>query len=146
MKPRDFLDVADALCTGVNEAEWRSAVSRAYYAVFHAARLLMRVCGFAVPEADLAHAYRWLRLANCGHTDIANTGNHLKSLRQVRNSADYDLDRPLEHADAIGYVEVAETVLALLETVPSEPHIMTRITETMRVYERDILRQVTWHG
>ena len=34
MKPRDFLDLADELVIGSGEAEWRSAVSRAYYAAF----------------------------------------------------------------------------------------------------------------
>ena len=54
--PRDLMDVADILITGTHEAEWRSAVSRAYYSAFHAGRLLLRACGFDVPQADQAHA------------------------------------------------------------------------------------------
>ena len=44
MNGRDFLAVARALAAGTTEAEHRSAVSRAYYAAFHAvsAALLSR--------------------------------------------------------------------------------------------------------
>ena len=53
MNPHDFLEVANEWITGVREAEWRSAVSRAYYAAFHVARLLLERCGFSVcPEAS----------------------------------------------------------------------------------------------
>jgi hypothetical protein len=47
MDPRDFLDVAGEWVTGTREAEWRSGVSRAYYATFHVARDLLRRCGYA---------------------------------------------------------------------------------------------------
>jgi len=62
MTPREFLDVADEWCVGTREAEWRSAVSRAYYAAFHAAIELMDRCGFVVPKGEQAHGYLWLRL------------------------------------------------------------------------------------
>ncbi len=35
MDETGFLNVADALSMGDTEAEWRSAISRAYYAAFH---------------------------------------------------------------------------------------------------------------
>lgn len=56
MNPRDILDVADELCTGLKEAHWRAGVSRAYFAAFHAARRLLRNAGFGVPRGDQAHA------------------------------------------------------------------------------------------
>ena len=54
---RDYLTLAKTWITGASEAEWRSAVSRAYYAAFHEARDLLRNLGFAVPRGDQAHAY-----------------------------------------------------------------------------------------
>ena len=51
MAPREFLDLADELLDGSGEASWRSAVSRAYYAAFHTARLLLIHCGFLIPRA-----------------------------------------------------------------------------------------------
>ncbi len=143
--PRAILDVADGLITGAEEAEWRSAVSRAYYAAFHAARELLRACGFDVPRADAAHAYLWLRLANSGHPDIRQAGNELNELRQVRNRADYDVEGDFPHTPAARYVQLAESLLALLQTAAAEDGVRARITEGMKVYERDVLREVTWH-
>src|SRR2546425_546453 len=54
---RDSLILATPLAAGSTEAEWRSAVSRAYYAPFHVARRLLFGCGFQVPPADRAHGY-----------------------------------------------------------------------------------------
>src|SRR5262249_22533211 len=97
MNPRDFLNVAAALIAGPSEADWRTAGSRAYYAAFHVARNLLRQCGFVVPKADQAHAYLWLRLANCGHPDVTKAGDDLHDLRNVRNQADYDLEMLFPH-------------------------------------------------
>jgi hypothetical protein len=60
MSPREFLEVADEWATGTREAEWRPAVSRAYYAAFHGARAVLQQAGFVVPQGDQAHAYLWL--------------------------------------------------------------------------------------
>jgi uncharacterized protein (UPF0332 family) len=146
MSPRDFLDLAAALITGAHEAEWRSAVSRGYYAVFHVARTLLRQCGFMVPKGDQAHAYLWLRLSNSGHPDVDQAGQELRELRKMRNEADYDLDFPLAHNTALGHVQLADTVFDLLETAKGEPSVCTRITDAIKVYERDVLKQVTWHA
>jgi uncharacterized protein (UPF0332 family) len=88
MNPREFLNVAEEWVTGLSEAEWRSAVSRAYYGAFHVARSLLQACGFEVPLADRSHAYLWLRLSNCGHPDLQKAGEALNDLRGRRNEAD----------------------------------------------------------
>jgi uncharacterized protein (UPF0332 family) len=77
MNPRDFLEVADEWASGTREAEWRSAVSRAYYAVHHVARHLLMDSGFAVSTGDQSHSFAWLRLANCGHPDVEQAGRLL---------------------------------------------------------------------
>ncbi|HVS37819.1 MAG TPA: hypothetical protein VMS17_19835 [Gemmataceae bacterium] len=41
MNERDFLRLAAVLAGGATEAEWRTAVGRAYYAAFHVARRLL---------------------------------------------------------------------------------------------------------
>ncbi len=145
MTPRDILDVADTLITGIKEGEWRSAVSRAYYAAFHAARRLLAGCGFTVPQAEQAHGYVWLRLSNSGHPDVVDAGKDLAHLRTMRNWADYDLDQPMDHSAAIGYVQTAGAILQLLESVPTVPAVLTQITDAMKTYEKDVLKQVTWH-
>jgi uncharacterized protein (UPF0332 family) len=144
MNPRDFLDVADALVTGLGEAEWRSGVSRAYYAAFHVARRLLSDSGFDVARGEQTHAYLWLRLANSNHADVRNAGNDLYHLRQKRNQADYDLEQPLYQATCAGHIQLAERIIELLEMVAADPAIRTRIIDAMKIYERDVLGQVTW--
>src|SRR5581483_5250930 len=117
MKGRDFLRVARILVAAATEEEWRTAVSRAYYAAFHVARTLLVDFGFTVPQADRAHAYLWLRLSNCGEATVAGAGADLTSLRRQRNWADYDMNQPYTQATAATQVQV----------------------------ERDVLQEVTWH-
>jgi hypothetical protein len=55
MTGRDFLAVARRLVAEPTEADWRTAVSRAYYAAFRVARDLLESLSFRVPRADRAH-------------------------------------------------------------------------------------------
>lgn len=72
MDETGFLELADELSTASRQAEWRSAISRAYYAAFYKARTLLRQVGFRVADAERAHAYLWLRLSNSDHPDVNN--------------------------------------------------------------------------
>ncbi len=141
---RDYLRLAVTLAVGSTEAEWRSAVSRAYYAAFHVARDLLFGLGFRVPQADRAHAYLWLRLANAGVADVRLAGNRLNALRGQRNWADYSSRSSLTAATAANEVKNAEDIILALDAAAVEP-VRTHITDAMRVYERDILHDVTWH-
>jgi uncharacterized protein (UPF0332 family) len=144
MNVRDFLTLADSLSQGKVEAEWRTAVSRAYYAAFHFARDLLSQYGFTVPRADRAHSYLWLRLANSGHEDVQRAGGQLDSLRRARNQADYDVTGQLNQASATVYCQISHDVIRVLESAIHEP-IKTQVTDAIRVYELDVLRDVTWH-
>jgi uncharacterized protein (UPF0332 family) len=106
MDARDFLSLALSLTRGTTEAEWRSAVSRAYYAAFHIARKIMSQCGFSVPRGDRAHAYIWLRLSNSKNATVEKAGRDLQAVRGSRNWADYDLDRAFIQKTALDPGEV----------------------------------------
>ena len=140
---RDYLGVAIRLRDGTTEAEWRSATSRAYYAAFHVARQLLFSLGFAVPTSDRGHAHLWLRLSNAGHPDVEVAGNRLNNLRGDRNSADYDTHRAVGQRVAARHVQLAEQIIQALDAAAVEP-IRTRITDAMKVYERDVLHDITW--
>jgi uncharacterized protein (UPF0332 family) len=141
-----FLDVADELSTGSREADWRSASSRAYYAAFHKARRLLLRNGFVVPRGEQAHAYLWLRLSNSQHPDVVNAGLALNDLRTARNRADYDVDAPVAHTECVDHVGIATSIIRLLHHLANEPAILTRVVEAIKIYERDVLREVTWHS
>jgi uncharacterized protein (UPF0332 family) len=144
MNERDFLTLARFLAARPEEAAWRSAVSRGYYAAFHVARLLLEDLGFTVPRADRAHGYRWLRLANCGDASVQNAGSDLNLLRRHRNQADYDLTVTFAQGFAQGRVQAAELIIQALDAAAIEP-TRTQITDAMKIYERDVLHDVTWH-
>lgn len=144
MEFRDYLSLAATLRDGSTEAEWRSASSRAYYAAFHVARQMLLSLGFVVPRADRAHAYLWLRLANAGHADVELAGNRLNHLRGDRNAGDYDETRTWRQVLAARHVRTAEDIIQAIDAAMIEP-TKTQITDAIKVYERDILQDVTWH-
>jgi uncharacterized protein (UPF0332 family) len=144
MTGRDFLPLVVHLAGGTTEAEWRSAISRAYYAAFHVARQLLADLGFRVPRADTAHIFVAWRLQNCSVPQIQKAGADLDTLRSLRNQADYDFPRPISQAVATTQVRTAETIILQLDSARLEP-IRTQITDAMKVYERDVLKNVTWH-
>lgn len=144
MNFREYLTLARTLASGTTEAEWRSASSRAYYAAFHVAKLLLHDLGFRVPQADRAHGYLWLRLSNAGHADTMKAGGRLGLLRRQRNWADYDDHRTIVQAKVIQSVQEAEDIIQALDAAAVEP-IRTQITDVMKIYERHVLKDVTWH-
>src|SRR5262245_24124149 len=139
-----FLAVADDLLRGESEAEWRSAVSRAYYAAFHVARELLGVCGFRMPYSAQPHAYVSNRLRASAFPEVAEAGRELAELRSDRNWADYDLHKPLRQNRAARSVTGAAKVIDIFRLNAKELSVRDKITEAMKTYERDVLREVTW--
>jgi uncharacterized protein (UPF0332 family) len=139
----DFLLQAQVWVHLGSEADWRSAISRAYYGAFHVGRDLLRNLGFVVPFGDRAHAYLWMRLSNSGEVNVRRAGSELNRLRGERNRADYEIRQKLAQIDALLQVQAAARIISTLDAAIAEP-TRTKITEAMRVYERDVLREVTW--
>jgi uncharacterized protein (UPF0332 family) len=142
---RDFLAQAERWIQETDEAHWRSAVSRAYYAAFHVARDLFRDLGFQVPRAGIAHAYLSMRLSNSGDITIQAAGSDLNRLLTGRNQADYDIHRMLTQPDALQLVRLARRIIQRLDTCRVDP-LRTQVRDAMRDYERNVLRDVTWQG
>lgn len=142
---RDFVLLAEALASGASEAEWRTAISRAYYGAFHVGCDFLREIGFAVPKADRAHAYAILRLSNSGDADLNQAGQRLSELRTLRNRADYEGRRRFESADAEQAVEASHEIIDSLDETRRDP-IRSDIMEAIKTYERDVLKETTWQG
>src|SRR4051794_2044477 len=121
IRPSDFLDLADALARGVLEAEWRTAVSRAYYGAFHEARELLLALRFRVPRAAQAHAYLWLRLSNTGDAQVNLAGSELSALHGERNRADYDSHQTVARAEAQRAAAIGRQVVHWLTQARVEP-------------------------
>jgi uncharacterized protein (UPF0332 family) len=132
------------LAANATEADWRSAVSRAYYAAFHVARRLLADLNFTVPRADRAHQYLVFRLSNCGGSAVEQAGRDLDTLRRLRNRADYDDVPAVTQPQGTAAVRLAEGIIQALDAARAEP-ARTRMRDAMIVYERDVLQDVTWH-
>jgi hypothetical protein len=85
-----------------------------------------------------------LRLSNAGDAQVVRAGKRLQLLRRNRNWADYEFRRLLDQLLAKSQVQIAQDILSILEAAALEP-IKTQITNTMKIYERNVLRHVTWH-
>jgi len=118
---RDFLATARRLTAGATEADWRSAISRGYYAVFHYFRDWLAAHGVRLGSAAQAHSNLHLGLLNCGIPAVAKLGTRVDDLRQERGWADYELKRVIGQAHAQNIVQECADVIAdfqaLLATV-----------------------------
>ncbi|MBW2141594.1 MAG: HEPN domain-containing protein [Deltaproteobacteria bacterium] len=129
MDGRLFLGTARFLRNnGSDEAAFRSAVSRAYYACFLAARdVLFAACG---PEArskeqirkerDIRHEplQRYLKYGSV--EKVQEIGEILAALHGNRKDADYDMKKRITADDAEDAIEEADYLINLLSEIPKE--------------------------
>ena len=119
----DYLVLARRLGAGEAEADQRTAISRAYYVAFHAARrhVARAHAEVALPRHGAVHDVVWETLERGARAEraAAHTG---KRLRHKRTLADYErvgLSFPNDTRQAIAW---AEAVLQNLGAVaPPEP-------------------------
>lgn len=145
MDPVDFISLAVQLSSSHNEADLRSAVSRAYYGAFHTACAFLTDSGLRWPRKDsyAAEIHRKVRhcLSQSDNADALLAGDHLWSLRDLRNQADYDLDSTIfkTSANAATAVRIAIEVVDALRRCRTEP-AYSDARENIRKYARDVLR------
>ncbi len=94
MEPRQFLYLAERLAEhGAYPVEFRSAISRAYYAAFHFGLILLREMGFSIVQNASAHEEVYQHLNYSGDDELAKAASKMNDLRTRRNHADYELNR-----------------------------------------------------
>ena len=91
MDPRDFLEVAKKLSQGDTAAEYRTAISRAYYATFHVGVSFLKDIDCLISAGPQAHGEVRNDLSNCGDAELAGVGSQLADLHKKRIIADYRL-------------------------------------------------------
>lgn len=94
----DLLDFASKLAVnpaaGNTEVRHRSAVSKAYFAAFHAALEFLSEFGVNIPKNHLGHNLAYTTLSATDVDDAMSAAQTMNDLRGRRNQADYDLDVP----------------------------------------------------
>lgn len=94
MEGKDFLELAKKMQNSENEAERRTSVSRAYYAVFNHIKGFLATHNIKLPAAAQAHEKARQYLSNSGIEEAEDLADTLDGLRKKRNDADYELTYP----------------------------------------------------
>src|SRR5207248_4773764 len=100
MQWSDFQDTGDRLALGTTEGDWRSAISRAYYAIFHYFREFLLSHGHDIGSGGQSHSNLYVGLHNCGLTQVAAIARRIDRLRMNRVTADYDFKHATNQPDA----------------------------------------------
>ncbi len=116
MEPSEFLIFAGK-AVAFGKAGARSASSRAYYAVFHQARILIEQLGNEKCGAGSAHNLVRQYLGATGNPQAVPASQKLSDLQRRRLQADYDLNN--SRAETIHFaqasVEISTEVQKLLQ-------------------------------
>ena len=121
MRATDFLEIADALRFIERPAARRSAVSRAYYAVFHLATQVQRRLG---ARRSSSHDVVGLRFQASPEGAVRAIGDAFLGLEAQRLESDCRLRSPstVEDGDTVtAIVDEARQLCAVLEDPPAGP-------------------------
>ena len=84
---------------------------------------------------------------NKGGAWFLRPGCHLRrtlnALGGQRNRGGYDVGTAFSQPTADGQVRIAEEIIQTIDAAAVEP-TRTQITNAMKIYERDVLHDVTW--
>ncbi len=112
---------------GSEEADFRSAVSRAYYACFLLYReMIFNVCLEEWQERGkrskkaIKHYYVPNCLINSDNADIRRIGKEFESLQTKRKNADYEMSLNFNQTDAEEAIQLADIMIAELPRLDSE--------------------------
>ena len=117
MKPSEFLDAARRYSQGNHEADWRSAISRAYYGVFHYFSELFASHGLKLGASGQAHFNLYAGLLHCGFAPVGPIASRIDDLRRRRVTADYNLSALVDQATAAALVQEAHLIIADFQTI-----------------------------
>jgi hypothetical protein len=135
MTPHQLLTFSKGMLAGPDEIHWRTAVSRAYYAAFHATRDFFRSLRFRVPGDGSAHKYLSERLQNAGEAIWIQAGGELDDLRSARNEADYDLSASFGVTWAEKILDRIDDYFDLLDQLRRDPNVFNAV-QAIRAYEQ----------
>ena len=114
---REFQNTADRLAQQATEGDWRSAISRGYYAVFHYFREFLLAHGLDIGQGGVAHSNLYMALWNCGFPLIAPIAARIDDLRILRGKADYDLWRVMGQSMALSAVAESRAIVTDFQAV-----------------------------
>jgi uncharacterized protein (UPF0332 family) len=123
MNGHEFLASAKRLSESPHAADLRSSVSRAYYAAYHVAHDFLVGCGIRFSSNTTeAHTKMPQCLENSNVADAVLVGRKLRSLRDDRNTADYELDDPVleDSLNVAIRLRAAEQIVNSIDAIVAE--------------------------
>lgn len=119
MRPEAYLDVADELMGAGGAARLRSAVSRAYYAVFHVATQATVALGGPARSSD--HELTGARFQSSADPVISELGQRFLNLKTARHRADYRLAGGADVEDPVAVAALVREARELAEAFKELP-------------------------
>ena len=120
--PKDFLKLsADLSKPGLNEAQYRTAISRSLYGVFLWAREELDCRGQKVKATNEDEGpYEHSKVRECfkrGKFKHYAVSQRLGALYKLRYQSDYDLDSTIQHSDLLQALEYVEYIRKVFQNV-----------------------------
>lgn len=114
--------LASAPWPAYQDAQWRAAIGRAYYAAFIATRAKMDDLGFPRSQGRDTHRLVAQQMyaavsAYINRRTADSVVNRFKKLRSLRNISDYQLDEPIGKPEATEAVAAMRAVFSVLARI-----------------------------
>ena len=138
MDPLDFHKLASKLVIQGGTAEFRTAISRAYYSTFLLCCKRINDLGFNLPRDARSHEEVKCYLNNCDDFKLSQVAFQLLDLRHKRNWADYDLNcKQVENKkNATGALKQAERMISTINNRFNEKS--SEITDKINEYRKNV--------
>lgn len=115
MDARDFLTSAQQIISGNQEVDYRNAVSRAYYCVFHVCKNLLEKLPNSPHQIGTSHQVLIDKLLSHPDERLATLGHQLSRARDCRTWADYHLSKKFPQYDARRLLTQVQNILSAVE-------------------------------
>lgn len=138
MDPRDFLTLAGRLAADDGAAARRSALSRAYYAVYNVAWTALLDLGFRLGRGHEAHQTVQQYLVRSNVTPVIHVGAVLRRMLDARVRADYWMRDPYPEQERFVtlWLNRAAEMIRDLDATMADPPTRERMTRALRAWEQ----------
>lgn len=140
MKGEDFLFPVEQLLKMPSEAAYRTAVNRAYYAIYHCSAEFLSSLGLQTSRGPQTHGQLQARIKNCGVPEFEQIYRISHRLYDCRLLADYDLksNEFQFQATAALWVASAKQAIAIIADCKKSPNLCNQIRQGIREYEKKL--------
>lgn len=111
----DFFTFASKLAESTDEMSWRMSAGRAYYAVFHRAKLSAVVCPQNEHLRYASHEALADRFIRHNTNPAKSIAYMLKAMKKIRGIADYEIDDPFAKSEAMNQLANYEVMITRLD-------------------------------